>query len=72
MPTERVFADAHNGMLIISPRGVVLEANDAFCRATGYLADEVKGRRPGFLRPAAHGTGLGYDRDEGKTYTKHI
>lgn len=58
MPTERVFADAHNGMLIISPRGVVLEANDAFCRATGYLADEVKGRRPGFLRPAAHGTGF--------------
>lgn len=46
--------DAHNGMLIISGRGIILEANAAFCTATGYRADEIRGRTPAFLRAGIH------------------
>ncbi len=51
----RVFSDAHNGMLIVSPRGVILEANGAFCRATGYHPAEMRGRTPACLKLTAHG-----------------
>lgn len=51
----RVFSDAHNGMLIVSPRGLILDANSAFCRATGYHPAEVRGRTPTRLKLTAHG-----------------
>lgn len=53
--TERVFSDSPNGMLVISPRGVILEVNAAFCKATGYLPAEVRGRTPAFLKSGVHG-----------------
>lgn len=51
---RHLFSDACNGMLIVSPRGMILEANAAFCRATGYLPAEVRGRTPEFLKSGAY------------------
>jgi PAS domain S-box-containing protein len=39
-----VFRDAGMGMAIVSPGGVLLAVNDAFCKFIGYTEEEVSGK----------------------------
>ena len=42
----RVFSDAHEGITITNPQGVILDVNDAFTRITGYSREEVLAQNP--------------------------
>ncbi len=44
-----VFAYAHEGIMITSTDGKIIEVNNAFSQITGYSRDEAIGRNPRFL-----------------------
>lgn len=47
---SKVFESSHDGILVTDPRGTILFVNPAFCRLTGYSADDVVGRNPRMLQ----------------------
>ncbi|MCB1887188.1 MAG: EAL domain-containing protein [Rhodocyclaceae bacterium] len=50
-----VFSSAAEGICITDTEARVLAVNDAFCRLTGYSAQEVKGRKLSMLQSGRHG-----------------
>ncbi|UTH73383.1 PAS domain S-box protein [Chromobacterium sp. IIBBL 290-4] len=44
-----VFDSSYEGILIVSPDGVITKVNKAFTRITGYSMDEVLGQKPSIL-----------------------
>ncbi|MDD1783473.1 EAL domain-containing protein [Enterovibrio sp. ZSDZ35] len=46
----KVFTHAREGIIITDSDKIIVDVNDAFCRITGYTADEAKGRNPSFLQ----------------------
>ncbi len=44
-----VFDSSYEGILMVSPDGVITKVNQAFSRITGYGAEEVIGRKPSML-----------------------
>jgi len=44
-----VFEHSAEGIMVSDRQNRILEVNDAFCRLTGYSADEVRGRDPRLL-----------------------
>ncbi|CAK0756218.1 diguanylate cyclase [uncultured Gammaproteobacteria bacterium] len=49
-----VFANGLEGTIITNADGVILRANPAFFRLTGFTSEEVIGRRPSILRSHHH------------------
>ena len=47
--------ESQEGMIITDASSVILRANQAFTRVTGYSAEEVVGRNPRLLRSGLHG-----------------
>jgi diguanylate cyclase (GGDEF)-like protein/PAS domain S-box-containing protein len=50
----RVFESSHDGILIADPRRRILSVNQAFISTTGYLREEIIGRRSGILVDGRH------------------
>ncbi|MEO8120650.1 MAG: diguanylate cyclase [Rhodoferax sp.] len=50
-----VFTHAHEGIMITSPDGTIIDVNEAFCRITGYTQDEVTGHNPRILSSGRQG-----------------
>jgi diguanylate cyclase (GGDEF)-like protein/PAS domain S-box-containing protein len=44
-----VFAHAHEGILITTPEGLIVEVNETFSQITGYSREEVLGKTPHLL-----------------------
>lgn len=53
--TAQVFSSTQEGVMITDLDARILEVNDAFCRLTGYAADEVLGQRPSMLKSGRQG-----------------
>ncbi len=49
-----VFTHAHEGIMITSTDGVIIDVNAAFTRITGYRRDEVVGHKPVMLSSGRH------------------
>ena len=45
----RAFEQAHDGILVTDGQNLIVAANDAFCRLSGYSADELIGQNPRLL-----------------------
>ncbi|WP_430009391.1 EAL domain-containing protein [Methylophaga lonarensis] len=52
--SARVFAQAHEGIMITDVHGVILDVNPAFCEITGYPREEVLGQTPALLKSGKH------------------
>ena len=52
-----IFEATSEGILVIDRQNLILLANTALARATGYRIDEMIGRNPDFLCPAPNGDG---------------
>ena len=50
-----VFTYAHEGILITTADGAIIDVNEAFSRITGYSRDEVLGRNPRILSSGRQG-----------------
>jgi diguanylate cyclase (GGDEF)-like protein/PAS domain S-box-containing protein len=50
--------EAHEAMMIMDPRGVIMRVNRAFSRITGYEASEVIGKSPKMLGSSKNPKGL--------------
>jgi diguanylate cyclase (GGDEF)-like protein/PAS domain S-box-containing protein len=65
-----VFDNAHEGIMITDPNGVILEVNVSFTELTGYTHEEALGKTADMLKSGHHDAGF-YDemwrkiRDEG-------
>lgn len=46
--------ETQDGMLVTDASGVIQRVNGAFCRITGYSADEVVGKTPAILQSGRH------------------
>lgn len=49
-----LFQHAGEGVMITAPTGTIISVNPAFCRITGYAADEVVGRTPSLFGSGLH------------------
>jgi len=49
-----LFANANEGVAIVGLNGVFLEANEAFCKITGYTKDEAVGKPSNLLKSGVH------------------
>jgi PAS domain S-box-containing protein len=49
-----IFQNVSDGMVLIDPKGIILEANPAFCRIFGYEPHELVGFSVGRLRAPTH------------------
>ncbi|XKE45422.1 PhnD/SsuA/transferrin family substrate-binding protein [Halomonas organivorans] len=49
-----VFTHSHEGVMITSPRGDILEVNGAFSQITGYAREDVVGRNASMLSAGRH------------------
>ena len=49
-----VFTHAHEGIMITSPQGKIIDVNNGFTRINGYGRDEVLGRNPSLLSSGHH------------------
>ena len=45
-----VFEHVNEGIMVTDPNGVIIDANEAFCRITGYARNEALGRSARMLR----------------------
>ncbi|GGX77617.1 putative bifunctional diguanylate cyclase/phosphodiesterase [Vogesella alkaliphila] len=53
-----VFDSSYEGIMVVSPAGLITKVNAAFTRITGYRADEVVGRSPRLLSSGQHDAGF--------------
>jgi diguanylate cyclase (GGDEF)-like protein/PAS domain S-box-containing protein len=51
-----VFDNSYEGIMVVSPKGVITRVNQAFTRITGYAADEVIGNSPKLLSSGRQNT----------------
>ncbi|WP_458138745.1 EAL domain-containing protein [Methylomonas sp. YC3] len=51
----RVFSEAHEGILITDPGGIIVDVNPTFSEITGYSRAEVIGRNPSLLQSGKYG-----------------
>jgi len=51
----RIFKDSHEGIAITTPEGIIVDANPAFCRITGYSLEDVVGQNPRILSSGKQG-----------------
>ncbi|MBN8487135.1 MAG: EAL domain-containing protein [Burkholderiales bacterium] len=58
MLAAAVFDQAHEGIMITDPRGVIVSVNPAFSQITGYASHEVQGHYPAMLTTALEDPGL--------------
>tara|TARA_R110000737_G_scaffold34232_1_gene52640 strand:- start:1668 stop:3785 length:2118 start_codon:yes stop_codon:yes gene_type:complete len=49
-----VFSHAHEGIMITDANAAITQVNDAFCRITGYTAEEVLGENAKVLQSGRH------------------
>jgi diguanylate cyclase (GGDEF)-like protein/PAS domain S-box-containing protein len=56
-----VFEASAQGIMTTDREGVIISANPAFCRITGFPADEVVGRKPSILRSGRHDKAFYHD-----------
>ncbi|MBI4952658.1 MAG: diguanylate cyclase [Myxococcales bacterium] len=52
--TAAAVAAAANGIVIVDAAGVIVHVNEAFCRLSGYQAEEVLGRDTRLFKSGAH------------------
>ncbi|MCC6525024.1 MAG: diguanylate cyclase [Polyangiaceae bacterium] len=52
--TAAAVAAAANGIVIVDAEGVIVHVNEAFCRLSGYDAEEVLGRNTRLFKSGAH------------------
>ena len=50
-----VFENAHEGIMITDPEGIILEVNQTFSDLTGYTREEVIGQNPALLKSGHQG-----------------
>lgn len=50
-----VFENAHEGIMITDPQGIILEVNHTFTELTGYGREEVLGQNPSLLKSGHQG-----------------
>ena len=53
-----VFSNTQDGILITTPDGIVLKANNAFGRMLGYSPEEIIGQHPRILHSGRHDAGF--------------
>ncbi|ATE61196.1 sensor domain-containing protein [Thauera sinica] len=53
--TAKVFSSTQEGVMITDPNARILEVNEAFCRLTGYRAEEAIGQRASLLKSGRQG-----------------
>jgi len=53
--STQVFNETHEGILITSANSIIIEANPAFYRITGYSPEEVIGKKPNILSSGKQG-----------------
>ncbi len=51
----KALSAAANGIVITEAKGNIIWVNEAFCRMTGYSAEEVLGKSPGILKSGVQG-----------------
>ena len=51
-----VFENAHEGIMITDPEGIILEVNQTFSDLTGYTREEVIGQNPALLKSGHQGS----------------
>jgi len=56
--SAKVFDNAAEGMFVTNEKNLIVAANDAFSRITGYSRDEAVGRDPKFLQSDRHDDGF--------------
>ena len=49
-----VFDNAHEGIMVTDPRGIIVEVNSTFSELTGYARDEAVGRNADLLKSGHH------------------
>lgn len=49
-----VFSSAVEGILVANADGIIIDANNAFCRLCGYSREELIGRNPRLLKSGRH------------------
>lgn len=49
-----VFDNAHEGIMITDPAGIIVEVNSTFSELTGYARDEALGKTPDLLKSGHH------------------
>ncbi|QTN30495.1 EAL domain-containing protein [Rhodoferax sp. AJA081-3] len=49
-----VFEGSQEGILVVNPQKRIVKVNPAFCRITGYAAEEVLGQQPHMLSSGQH------------------
>jgi|GEM_PF-2822925 len=49
-----VFGNSYDGIMVVDLQGLVVRANPAFARITGYTAEEIVGRSPKLLASGRH------------------
>jgi diguanylate cyclase (GGDEF)-like protein/PAS domain S-box-containing protein len=54
----QVFSHTHEGILITDRQQRIIDANDAFCRITGYALEELIGKTPRLLNSGLHDAGF--------------
>lgn len=52
--SANVFTYASEGIMITNPKGVIIDANKAFCTMTGYLHEELVGKTPKLFESDQH------------------
>lgn len=51
---QKVIEATPDGVMIVTPEGIIEEVNPAFTRVTGYSAEEAVGRKPSLLSSGRH------------------
>lgn len=55
---ESVFDSSSEGIIITDHNATIIQVNPAFTRLTGYLPEEVRGRKPSILQSGIHEPGF--------------
>lgn len=52
--SHRVLDQMREGVIITNPQGVIQRVNQSFCEISGYIVEEVLGKRPNLLSSGKH------------------